>query len=186
MKSIFVWLALFGWVFLAVTLGIGLSLGDVRDPQDQETQRMATVHRLCGVGSALAVMLVNGIVITYFIGTSRWCKEVATTYQLDQQYIRRSAQLKRRTFPITLANMLVVVMLVAFGGAADPAASLQPAPVAGVTWSQIHFGFALFTLAFLGYGSLHQWMNISANQQVIQDVLQVVREVREAKGLEVS
>ena len=38
---------------------------------------------LTGTSAALAVVFVHSIAVTYFIGTSRWCKEVTETYQLD-------------------------------------------------------------------------------------------------------
>src|SRR5262245_53532612 len=39
-----------------------------------------TLHMLLGCAAALVTLLVNSITITYFIGTSRWCKEVCETY----------------------------------------------------------------------------------------------------------
>ena len=60
-----------------------------------------------GLGSALVVVFVNSIVVTYFIGTSRWCKEVVETYSLDRGLLRRSVILKRRTFPWAVMAMLV-------------------------------------------------------------------------------
>ena len=42
-----------------------------------------TLHMLLGAAAALMTVLVNSITITYFIGTSRWCKEVCETYQLE-------------------------------------------------------------------------------------------------------
>ena len=76
-------------------------------------------HFLAGVFSSLVVVLVNCISMTYFIGTSRWCKEVADTYRLDQQLVRRSATLKRRTFPWALLSVLSMVGVSSLGAAAD-------------------------------------------------------------------
>ena len=59
----------------------------------------ATVHRLMGVATAMVVVLVNSIAVTYFIGTGRWCKEVVETYRLDSDLVRRSSAFKRGPFP---------------------------------------------------------------------------------------
>ena len=48
---------------------------------------MATIHRLTGMAAALGVVFVESVVVTYFIGTSRWCKEVSETYQLDSKRV---------------------------------------------------------------------------------------------------
>ncbi len=84
---------------MAAALVLGLYVGDLHQQPSPDTLRWASVHRLLGVAAALVVVLVNSIVVTYFIGTSRWCKEVVETYGLDAQFIRRSVALKRRTFP---------------------------------------------------------------------------------------
>ena len=82
---------------------------------------MATVHRLTGIAAALGVVFVESVVVTYFIGTSRWCKEVAETYRLDAAPVRESNRLKRRAFAVALVGMLTVVGVIALGAAADPA-----------------------------------------------------------------
>jgi hypothetical protein len=53
-------------------------------------KRRAAVHILLGVLAALVTVLVNSISVTYFIGTSRWCKEVADVYHLDPELPRRT------------------------------------------------------------------------------------------------
>ena len=172
--------------FLAATLVLGLSLGDVRNPDDETTQRWATVHRLSGVAVALCVVLVDSIVITYFIGTSRWCREVSDTYHLDPQHVRRANAIKRSTFPYAVASMLAVVGIVALGGAADPGASLQLEPIAGLTWANVHLIGALAGLAFIGYAFFIQWSNIRQQRDVIARILDEVKQIRLARGLEVE
>lgn len=184
MTRIFAFLALFALLFVGATAMLGLSLGDIRNPQNLDAQRWATVHRLSGVAAALAVMFVNGIAATYFIGTSRWCREVVDTYELDPALWRRSTSLKRRTFPLCVANMLLAVVMVALGGAADPGASLQLQPVGGVTWAQIHLVAAFAGLAWFLYSSVLQWNNIQTNREAIDAIMDEVRKVRAARGLE--
>ncbi len=185
MNRIFYVLATFALLFLLTTLGLGLGLraGNIRDSQDREAQQRATVHRLAGISAGVVVLLVNSIVVTYFIGTSRWCKEVVETYGMDAVFIRRSAHLKRRTFPVSVMSMLVVVGIAALGAAADPAASMQPAPLAGISWANLHFLGACLGIGAIFYGFVIQGGNIRANHAIIGDVMAEVKRVRLERGL---
>lgn len=170
---------------MAATLLLGLNIGELNIHASQETLVQARVHRLCGIAAALCVVLADSIVVTYFIGTSRWCKEVTDAYSLDLEYLRRSTALKRRTFPVAVLSMLAVVGVVALGGAADPAAALRLPPLGGVTWSQLHLTGAMLGLAFVAYAFYLQWESISSNREVIRDILNEVRRIRLEKGLDV-
>ena len=88
-------------MFVLATGGLGYALRgfDIRDIHDAAGQRWATVHRLSGVAAAIALVLVNSIVVTYFVGTGRWCKEVSDTYQLGPTFVRRSNAIKRQHVP---------------------------------------------------------------------------------------
>jgi membrane associated rhomboid family serine protease len=171
---------------MAVSFVLGMSLGDVTNPLDRDTQRMATVHRLSGIAAALTVVLVNSFVVTYFIGTSRWCKEVVEAYSLDAQPSRRSTLLKRRTFPLAVFSMLAVVAIVALGGAADPGAALQIQPLFGLHWAKVHLLGALAGMALIGYSFCVQWFNIEANRQCIAEILAEVKRIRLERGLTVE
>jgi hypothetical protein len=185
MHRIFPILVAFALVFLTATLAIGLLI-DLREPLDAAAAQWFTLHFLAGLASSLVVMLVDGIVVTYFIGTSRWCKEVVETYALDAQLARRSAIVKRRAFPITLAHMLAMVSVVALGAAGDPAVGMNPPPTGVMTWGDIHFVAALCFMGFTAYAAYFQWLQIRSNQQVIGDIMDQVRQIRVARGLETS
>jgi hypothetical protein len=122
MEQVFTRAALFALVLLAATACLGLWLGDLHGVTDPAILRWGTVHRLTGVLTALVVVLVNSLTVTYFIGTGRWCREVVEVYGLDQAFVTRSAKLTRSAFPFAMAGMLAIVAIVALGGAADPAA----------------------------------------------------------------
>jgi len=178
---IFLTLAWFAVVMMTATFFVGLSIDELHTDHSAEMRQWATVHRLSGLASALAVVLVNSIVITYFIGTSRWVKEVCETYHLDASLIRRSTQLKRRTFPWSVMGMLAVVGVIALGAAADPATGLPHTS----SWVIPHLVGALAGIAFIGLTFYVAWQNISANHQVIADVLEHVHRIRVERGLEV-
>lgn len=180
MTRIFTTLAWFALVAVAANLIIGLMLEDLRAAEvSQETLTWARVHRLGGVAAALVVVLVNSIVITYFVGTSRWVKEVSETYQLGTRFIAESNRIKRRTFPWATINMLAIVGVISLGGACDPSTG-QPNTAA---WVTPHLISAFAVVAFLAWTSTIEWNNISANQQVIQNVLDEVQQIRTERGL---
>ncbi len=180
MTRIFTVLAWFALLLVATNLILGLCLGDIRQP-DPTVQRWATVHRLFGVFAALAVVLVDSIVVTYFIGTSRWAKEVVETYRLDPQLARRTTLLKRRTFPWATLSMLVIVAVIALGGAADPSTHRPDT----ASWALPHLVGALAGLAFIGWAFVVAWNNIYQNHQAIDDIMAEVKRVRVERGLEV-
>lgn len=166
---------------VAAALILGFSLGDFHTDHAPDTLRWATVHRLTGVAAALVVVLVNSIVVTYFIGTSRWCKEVSETYGLGMTHVARSNALKRRTFPWAVMGMLTVVGVIALGGAADPASGRPGTEF----WVTPHMLGAMTGMLLVGWCFWAEWQNIARNQQVIADVMDDVRRVREEHGLEV-
>jgi hypothetical protein len=174
-------LAWFALVMMGASLILGLSVGDLYQDRSVDTLRWATVHRLTGVAAALMVVLVNSIVVTYFIGTSRWCKEVSETYGLARSLVLRSTRLKRRTFPWAVMGMLTVVGVIALGGAADPATG-RPGTQ---WWATPHMLGAFAGLMLVAWAFRVQWQNIAANQQVIADIMAEVREIRQKRGLEV-
>src|SRR5262245_36342464 len=92
----------------------------VADTAFRGPRSQMTLHMLLGSAAALVTVLVSSVTITYFIGTSRWCKEVCETYRLSPDLVARSTQLKRSTFPWALAGILSVIAVVGLGAAADP------------------------------------------------------------------
>jgi hypothetical protein len=174
---IFPFLLLLAAGFLAAAMALGFL---VEPKVPGAGIRWYTLHFYLAVTASLVVMLVNAIVLTYFIGTSRWCREVTDAYALPPDSAGQSNRLKRRTFPFTLANMLVVVGLAALGAAADTNTSKLP----GISWGQLHLAGVIAGLAFMAWASNVQWSHIRANQQVIRNILDQVRSIRAAKGLD--
>ncbi len=77
--------------------------------------------------------------------------------------------------------MLVIVGVVALGGAADPASGRQGTE----HWVTPHLIGALVGLAFIAYAFFVQGTNIAAHHAVINDIVAEVRRVRSERGLEV-
>ena len=125
MTRIFPTLASLSLGLYLASIIVGLTIGDLYDHPDQATLGWRGVHMLTGTATALAVVFVLSIAVTYFVGTSRWCKEVTETYRLDSGLLRRSTQLKRQTFPWCVLGMLTVVVVGALGAASDPGTGRQ-------------------------------------------------------------
>lgn len=168
-----------GLFFVAIV--IGLSIGDLYEiPPSESTFRWRGIHMLTGTSAALAVVFVHSIAITYFVGTSRWCKEVTETYRLDPDPLRQSDRLKRRTFPWCVVGMLSVVGVAALGAASDPGTGGKQT----AEWATIHLGGAFLGLAFIAWTYYRAWLNIVANQGVIKQIVDAVAVIRRERGLD--
>jgi hypothetical protein len=186
---VFFTLAVFALVCVAAALFLGIQIGelhrviepDIPTELRQATIERASVHRQAGLVAAIVVIFANSISVTYFIGTSRWCREVVAGYSLDASLLGRSVTLKRRTFPWAISSMLVIVGVAALGAAADPGTALPNT----ADWVLPHFLAGLLAMAFLGFSFFVQAANIRAHYGVISDIMIEVRKAREARGLAV-
>ncbi|MCA9237166.1 MAG: hypothetical protein KDA44_16950 [Planctomycetales bacterium] len=182
MTRIFPSLASLSLMLYALALGLGLSIGDLYDHPTQAVVDQKGTHLLAGVAAALAVVFVESIVVTYFVGTSRWCKEVTETYQLDPSDLIASTRLKRRTFPLAVIGMLSVVAIGALGAASDPGTGRENTAM----MAQVHLPAALAGICLVGWTYYRSWLNIAENQSVIARIVAQVRAIRIAKGLDVE
>lgn len=180
MTRIFSTLALLSLGLYAASIVLGLSIGDLYSGVNEAAFRARRVHMLTGVAAALAVVLVHSIVVTYFVGTSRWCKEVTETYRLDGSALGRSNLLKRKTFPWCVVGMLTVVAVGALGAASDPGTGRANT----AEMASVHFAAALAGLAIVAWTYYRALANILDNQAVIQEIVDAVRRIRRERGLD--
>jgi len=180
MTRILLTLASLAMILLIAALVLGLSMGNLYEDPSQQTLHWATVHRLTGVAAALAVVFVESVIVTYFIGTSRWCKEVVETYGLDPSAVAASNRLKRRTFPWALGGMLTVVAVIALGAASDPGTGRPNTQ----DWADWHLVGALAGVLLIGWSFVVAWNNVFANHRIIQDVIAQVARIRRERGLD--
>lgn len=146
------------------------------DERFQRPRSWMTLHMLLGAGGALVAILVNSITITYFVGTSRWCKEVCETYRLPAELAERSTRLKRSTFPWAVAGVLAVIAVVALGAAADPSG----ANVAlAEHFVQPHYVGAMAMLVVIAASFYVQIGRVAANYSVIEEILGEVKRIRD-------
>lgn len=187
-------------LLLAINLYLGLQIGDLNglasqlrksdDEAEREqileelepVQKQSTLHVLCGVVAALITVLVASITVTYFVGTSRWCREVVTMYQLDEAYVQRADSLKRRTFPWAVATMLTILLMIFLGAASQPTNPYWD-PVLSVT---PHLAAALGGMVLIGFSFFRQGVNMAENYEIIQEIMADVARIRQERGLDVE
>lgn len=181
MNRIFPTLASLSLMLFMAALVLGLMIDDLYAvPVSESTLAWRGRHMLTGVAAALAVVLVESIAMTYFIGTSRWCKEVTETYRLPSDDLRQSARLKRGAFPWCVLGMLTVVGVGALGAASDPGTGRpNTASMAGV-----HQIAAWAGLCFVAWTYWRVWLAIDANQAVIYRIVAQVGRIRAERGLD--
>jgi hypothetical protein len=184
MTRILISLASISLILLVTAMVLGLTMGDLyaKPLSDDDTMLRATVHRLTGVAAALVVVFVESVIVTYFIGTSRWCREVVETYKLDPSAVRASNRLKRKTFPWALVGMLTIVGVIALGAAADPATG-RPDTRSWVEW---HLIAALSGIIVIAWTYIAAWNNIVANHAIIEQLAADVGRIRRERGLDTS
>ena len=181
MTRIFPMLASLSLMLMAVALVLGFSIGDLyADPPTAETFVWRGRHMLTGVAAALAVVLVESIAVTYFIGTSRWVKEVTETYRLPPADLVESTRLKRRAFPWCVIGMLTVVGVGALGAASDPGTGRPNTE----SMASVHQIAALAGLCLVAWTYYRVWLNIAANQDVIARIVAQVGRIRLERGLD--
>jgi hypothetical protein len=182
MTRILITLASVSVVLLIAAMLLGMTVGDLytRPHPDSDILRWATVHRLTGVAAALVVVFVECVIVTYFIGTSRWCREVVETYGLNSTAAQASNRLKRKTFPWVLVGMLTVVGVIALGAAADPATG-RPGTQ---SWAEWHFFGAAVGIAVISWTYVVAWNNVVANHAIIEQLVRDVAEIRRERGLD--
>ena len=180
MVQIFPVLASFSLLLYLAAVVLGLGIGDLyADPLSEETWLWRRIHMLTGTATALVVVLVHSILVTYFIGTSRWCKEVTETYLLDSVHAARSTELKRKTFPWCLLGMLTVIVVGALGAAADPGNGRPNTASQAI----VHQYAAFVGLALVAWTYYRSLLNIVDNQEVIQKIVAAVDGIRRERGL---
>lgn len=139
-------------------------------------------HFMLGVAAALLTVLVNSISVTYFIGTTRWCREVVEEYGLDPALFEQSRLLKRTTYPWALAGVFVILVIICVGAAADPAANGE----AAAQWVTVHLMVAVLGTAMIGWAFRVQISTVRKNFEVIQEILNQVNTIRRQQNLEVA
>ncbi len=142
----------------------------------------SSFHKMVAILAAIITVLVNSIVVTHFVGTSRWCKEVVTAYSLDNSYAQRSAGIKRQSFPWSLLGVLTTLGIIALGAASDPATLRSDT----AKWVLPHQWAAFGGISLIATSYVIQMLKIQDHSALVEEMLEKVRAIRIERGLEVE
>ena len=185
MTRIFLTLAVFSTILLAVAFTLGLNIGDPK-AVDEATRVLVRWHFRTALAALVFACLVHAIMLTYFMGTGRWIEDTSKAYRLSDQWSQQSRSLKYRTFPAMIGCVVLLVLTAAFGAAADPAASVNFRGWFGLSPDTIHLLIASTTFGVNLLVNLREFQSIDRNGQLVDGVLQEVRRIREEHGLPVD
>jgi hypothetical protein len=131
-------------------------------------------HFVIGLFSALAVLLVHCLAITYFLGTGRWVKEVCIAYQLpDQRWPRQTRDIKRGNTPYAILAMLITIATAAAGAGRQ-----------NFDWpAWIHAALAGITLVVNAWVWVIEYRNMRKNIRILDEVYAETERMRAELGL---
>jgi hypothetical protein len=132
------------------------------------------LHFVLGLTAALTTLFVHCLVLTYFLGTGRWVKEVCLAYGLpDQEMPRQTRDIKRRNTPRVILAMLVTIAAAAAGAAAQQ--RVWPG------W--VHLVLAPVTVLLNVYVFFVEYGNMRINVRILDSVMSDVDRIRAERGL---
>jgi hypothetical protein len=132
-------------------------------------------HFVLGLFSALAVLLIHCLAITYFLGTGRWVKEVCLAYGLpDQRWPRQTRDIKRRNTPYAILAMLVTIATAAAGAARQNFDDWPAWPHAALAATTLVVNVAVWVI---------EYRNMGTNLRILDEVYAETERMRAAAGL---
>jgi hypothetical protein len=172
MTRIFAVLASANLFALILTSASGLILQLHPSTTGGETPQLA--HFSLGLGASILTLLVHCIIFTYFLGTGRWVKEVKYAYGLpDEPLPRLTRELKRKSFPIALAAMLVTIAAAAAGAGEK----LHEWP------RYVHIVLSVAAVVVNAAASVIEYRHVRTNTWIIEQVMVEVERRRGELGL---
>jgi hypothetical protein len=106
------------------------------------------LHVLLSIATVLFTLMAHSIVYTYFIGTGKWVKEVASVYQLPSWVEGQSKKNKRRVFPFVFWSMMATGAAAWLGAAVDTTRGMDPLWHLAAAAGAIAFNFGAFAAEY--------------------------------------
>ncbi len=182
MTRIFLTVSSVSTLLLVAVFGMGLTIGD---PKLAESQSLVSWHLMLALSGLVFAALVHALVLTYFMGTGRWMEDVSKAYQLDDCWKRECQRLKYGVLPAMSLCLLLLLVTVGFGAAADPASRTGFEGWFGLSAGSWHLLIATLTVGANFFTNVRQFQALERNGELIQEVVAKVREIRIARGLPV-
>jgi hypothetical protein len=181
MKRIFLTLAIFSTVLFLVAFALGLEIGDPRSVS-AATRRLMSYHVLLSVGALIFAALVHAVMLTYFMGTSRWMEEVRLAYKLDTRWSLQNRSLKYRVIPIMVACLVLLIANLPLGAFSVDRGDWMLAGYE-LSPSRVHLLFTILTIVANLAANALEYKAIERNGPLIGEVVQEVRRIRLEQGL---
>ncbi len=182
MKRTFLTLTIVSTLLLIAAFVMGYQIGDAHSVA-ASTRRLMSYHLLISVAALIFAALVHAVLLTYFMGTSRWMDEVRLAYKLDARWFEENRQLKYRTIPLMVCCLLVLILNIPLGASAVDRGNWTLPGGHSLSPSTVHLAFALLTLVINLAVNIREYRAIERNGELIQEVVQEVRRIRQEHGL---
>jgi hypothetical protein len=182
MKRIFLTLTIISTVLLIGAFVAGLEIGDPHSVSP-ETRRWMSYHLLTSVAALIFAALVHAVLLTYFMGTSRWMEEARLAYKLDVRWNAENRQLKYRAIALMAACVLMLILNIPVGALAVDRGSWMLPGGYELSPSHAHLVFAAVTIVINLAVNLVEYKAIASNAGLIGKVVQEVRRIRQEHGL---
>jgi hypothetical protein len=182
MKRIFLTLAILGTVLLVGAFVLGLEIGDPRSVS-AATRRFMSYHLLISVAALIFATLVHAVLLTYFMGTSRWMEEARLAYKLDTRWNEENRRLKYRAIPLMAVCLVVLIVNIPLGAIAVDRRNWTLPGGHEFSPSTVHFVFAILTIVVNLAVNAIEYQAIERNSELIAGVVQEVRRIRQEHGL---
>jgi hypothetical protein len=173
MKRIFLVLVALDSFALLVAAILG-ALSKMQDGVLHPESRLYLLHFLTGLVASLTTLFLHCLIITYFLGTGRWVKEVCIAYNFpDDNWPRKTRDIKRGNTPFVILAMLITIAAAATGQADQQR-----------EWPWwIHLALAIATLVVNLWVFQLEARNLRTNVQILEEVQAEVDRVRAERGL---
>jgi hypothetical protein len=168
-KHIFLTLAVVSTLLLVASFVLGCEIGDVRSVSPL-TQKLLSYHLLISVAALIFAALVHAVLLTYFMGTSRWLEEARQAYKFDARWSDENRRLKYRAIPTMVVCLLLLIANI---------------PLGAVAPSSVHLLVAILTILVNLAVNAMEYAAIRRNGELIAAVVSEVRRIRETLGLPV-
>jgi hypothetical protein len=146
----------------------------LRDGLHHPEESSYLVHFLLGLFTALGLLLVHCLLMTYFLGTGRWVKEVCLAYGLpDDRWPRQTRDIKRDHTPKAILAMLISIA----AAAAGMGRQFEVWP----WW--VHLTLVGLTLVVNAWVFTVQYRNLRLNHRIIEEVWRETERIRAERGL---
>ena len=171
MNRIILGMAAANYALLALTVYFGIA-SQPPDDWNSLADEAFRYHFPLGIFTAIFSLLVHCLVFTYFLGTTRWVRETASAYALEETYVAQSRTCRSRAFAMAMASMLLVIATVASGAGAHT--KVWP--------SWVHQWMPAVTYVFMLWAYRVEYGAIDAHILLTDRVMVEVSQIRAARG----